>query len=97
MAWFPGTGVEREVEAVFGAIYLRPFLVEENRKGRETNRSLWTHVEGLSGVVGPIFDSERWLWGSESILSDRGSSEGDFLEISYIVLLGVGALEGAVI
>ena len=72
-------------------------MLDELREGGGTNCSLWTHVEGLSGVVGPIYDGERWLWCSESILSDWGSSEGELLEIGYVVLLGVGTLEGAVV
>ncbi len=66
-------------------------------KGRGTNCSLWTHIEGLGGVVGFVLDEERWLRGSETVFSYWGCGEGDLLEVGYVVFLGVGAAEGGII
>lgn len=37
------------------------------------------------------------MWCPETVFSYWGSSKGDLLEVRYVVLLRVGALEGAVV
>jgi hypothetical protein len=58
---------------------------------------LRTHVEGLGGVVSSVLDGEWWLWCSKTVLPYWWSSEGDLLVVGYVVSLGVGSLEGAIV
>lgn len=65
--------------------------------GHQTNYSLGAHIKWLRGVVGPVCDRGGWLWCSEAIFSYRWGGEGDLLEVGYVVFLGVGPLECAVV
>jgi hypothetical protein len=37
------------------------------------------------------------LWRSKTVLSYWWSGEGDLLEVGYVIFLGVGSLEGAIV